>query len=151
MDLVIQGFGVIFDPGVLIYIVCGTVLGVVFGALLGVSSAMATMLALPFTYSMQALPAIAFLVTVYCAAITSGSITAVLFRIPGTPSSACTCLDGYPMLERGEAGKALGISLITSAIGGIFSSFVMMLCTKQLAAVALKFGRPSCLPSLLWA
>ena len=65
MDLVIQGFGVIFDPGVLIYIVCGTVLGVVFGALPGVSSAMATMLALPFTYSMQALPAIAFLVTVY--------------------------------------------------------------------------------------
>ena len=140
MDLVIQGFGVIFDPGVLIYIVCGTVLGAVFGALPGVSSAMATMLALPFTYSMQALPAIAFLVTVYCAAITGGSITAVLFRIPGTPSSACTCLDGYPMLERGEAGKALGISLITSAIGGIFSSFVMMLCTKQLAAMALKFG-----------
>lgn len=83
MDLVIQGFGVIFDPGVLIYIVCGTVLGVVFGALPGVSSAMATMLALPFTYSMQALPAIAFLVTVYCSAITGGSITAVLFRIPG--------------------------------------------------------------------
>ena len=140
MDLVIQGFSVILDPGVLIYIICGTVLGVVFGALPGVSSAMATMLALPFTYTMGALPAIAFLVTVYCAAITGGSITAILFRIPGTPSSACTCLDGYPMLEQGKAGKALGISLIASAFGGIFSAFIMMLCTKQLAAAALKFG-----------
>lgn len=140
MDLLLQGFSVILDPGVLIYIVCGTILGVIFGALPGVSSAMATMLALPFTYTMDALPAIAFLVTVYCAAITGGSITAILFRIPGTPSSACTCLDGYPMLERGEAGKALGISLVTSALGGIFAAFVMLLCTKQLAAVALKFG-----------
>lgn len=140
MDLIIQGFGVILDPGVLIYIICGTILGVVFGALPGVSSAMATMLALPFTYTMGALPAIAFLVTVYCAAITGGSITAILFRIPGTPSSACTCLDGYPMLEQGKAGQALGISLIASAFGGIFSAFIMMLCTKQLAAAALKFG-----------
>ena len=140
MDIILQGFQVILDPGVLIYILAGTVLGVVFGALPGVSSAMATMLALPFTYTMGALPAIAFLVTVYCAAVTGGSITAILFRIPGTPSSACTCLDGYPMLERGEAGKALGVALITSAMGGIFSALVMMLLTRQLAAVALRFG-----------
>lgn len=140
MSNVLQGFSVILTPSVLIYIVCGTVLGVIFGALPGVSSAMATMLALPFTYTMQPLPAIAFLVTVYCAAVTGGSITAVLFCIPGTPSSACTCLDGYPMLQRGEAGKALGISLITSAIGGIFAALIMMLLTQPLAKAALKFG-----------
>lgn len=146
MELLLTGFGVIFTPATLVYIVLGTLLGVVFGALPGVSSSMACMLALPFSYAMDPLPAIAFLVTVYCAAVTGGGIAAILFKIPGTPASACTCLDGYPMLQRGEAGKALGISLITSALGGIFSAFCMLLLAPQLSAAALKFG-----PSELFA
>lgn len=135
-----KALGVVFAPVTLIYIFLGTVVGVIFGAMPGVSASMAVVLAMTFSYSMQPLPAIAFLVTVYCASITGGGITAILFSIPGTPSSATTTFDGYPMAQRGEAGKALGISLVTSAIGGMFAAFCMALLTGPLASTALAFG-----------
>lgn len=146
LDLLISGFQVVLNPITFIYIIGGTVLGVIFGALPGVSASMAVVLAMTFTYSMTPLVAIAFLVAVYCAAITGGGITAILFKIPGTPASAPTTFDGYPMTERGEAGKALGISLMTSAIGGTFAAIAMFLLSPQLANAALKFG-----PSELFA
>lgn len=140
LNLIGQACAVVFEPLTFLYIVAGTVGGVIFGALPGVSAAMAVVLGLTFSYSMQPLPAIAFLVAIYCSAITGGGITAVLFSIPGTPASALTTLDGYPMAQRGEGGKALGISLFTSAIGGIFASFCMVLFTSPLAKAALAFG-----------
>ncbi len=140
MDLLIYGFKIVLNPVTFAYILGGTVLGVIFGALPGVSASMAVVLAMTFTYSMTPVVAIAFLVSVYCAAITGGGITAILFKIPGTPSSAPTTFDGYPMAARGEAGKALGISLITSAIGGTFAAISMFLLAPELARVALKFG-----------
>jgi len=146
LDLLISGFQVVLNPITFIYIIGGTVLGVIFGAMPGVSASMAVVLAMTFTYSMTPLVAIAFLVAVYCAAITGGGITAILFKIPGTPASAPTTFDGYPMTERGEAGKALGISLMTSAIGGTFAAIAMFLLSPQLANAALKFG-----PSELFA
>jgi putative tricarboxylic transport membrane protein len=146
MDLLISGFQVVLNPITLIYIIGGTVLGVIFGAMPGVSASMAVVLAMTFTYKMTPLVAIAFLVAVYCAAITGGGITAILFKIPGTPSSAPTTFDGYPMATRGEAGKALGISLVTSAIGGTVAAIAMFLLSPQLAKTALKFG-----PSELFA
>ena len=124
----------------------GTFVGVIFGALPGVSASMAVALALPFAYAMDPVIAIAFLVAVYCASITGGGITAILFKIPGTPSSAPTTFDGYPMAQRGEAGKALGYSLVASAVGGMVAAFAMALVSPQLAAVALRFG-----PSELFA
>lgn len=140
LDLLITGFQIVLNPITFLYIIAGTILGVIFGALPGVSASMAVVLAMTFTYSMNPLVAIAFLVAVYCSAITGGGITAILFKIPGTPSSAATTFDGYPMTERGEAGKALGISLITSAIGGTFAAVAMFLLSPQLASAALKFG-----------
>ena len=71
---------------------------------------MAVTLGIPFTYKMDAVSAIAFLVAIYCASITGGGMTAILFKIPGVPSSAPTTYDGYPMAQRGEAGKALAYS-----------------------------------------
>lgn len=141
-----QSFGVVFNPVTLIYLCVGTIVGVVMGAMPGVSASMAVVIAMTFSYAMEPLPAIALLVCVYCAAITGGGISAILFSIPGTPSSATTTFDGYPMAQRGEAGKALGIMLITSAIGGIFSCLALLMLTKPLASMALKFG-----PSELFA
>lgn len=146
MDLLISGFQVVLNPITLMYIIGGTILGVIFGAMPGVSASMAVVLAMTFTYKMSPLVAIAFLVAVYCAAITGGGITAILFKIPGTPSSAPTTFDGYPMATRGEAGKALGISLVTSAIGGTVAAIAMFLLSPQLANAALAFG-----PSELFA
>lgn len=140
ISLIGQACAVVFSPVTFLYIFVGTVVGVIFGAMPGVSASMAVVLAMTFSYSMDALPAIAFLVAVYCAAITGGGITAILFSIPGTPSSATTTFDGYPMAQRGEAGRALGISLVTSAIGGMFSAFCMALLTQPLASAALAFG-----------
>ncbi len=146
MTALLQGFQVVFEPVTLLYILAGTVGGVIVGAMPGMSASMAVVLGMTFSYALDPLPAIAFLVAVYCAAITGGGITAILFSIPGTPSSATTTFDGYPMAMRGEAGKALGISLVTSAIGGMFAAVCMAVLTPQLAAAALEFG-----PSELFA
>lgn len=145
-DLLFTGLKIILTPSTFLLITAGTILGVIFGALPGVSASMAVALALPFAYAMNPVIAIAFLVSVYCASITGGGITAILFKIPGTPSSAPTTFDGYPMAQRGEAGKALGFSLVASAIGGLVAAFAMALISPQLANVALKFG-----PSELFA
>ena len=144
--LLTQSFGVVFNPVTLLYICVGTVVGTVMGAMPGISASMAVVIAMTFSYALEPLPAIALLVAVYCAAITGGGISAILFSIPGTPSSATTTFDGYPMAARGEAGKALGIMMICSAIGGIFSCIALLLLTQPLASVALKFG-----PSELFA
>jgi putative tricarboxylic transport membrane protein len=145
-DLLATGMSIVLNPTTFLMLAGGTILGVIFGAMPGVSASMAVALALPFAYSMKPVISIAFLVSVYCASITGGGITAILFKIPGTPSSAPTTFDGYPMAQRGEAGKALGFSLIASAFGGMVAAFAMALISPQLASVALKFG-----PSELFA
>jgi len=145
-DLLLTGFQIVLTPSTFLLILAGTILGVIFGAMPGVSASMSVALAVPFTYAMSPVVAIAFLVAVYCASITGGGITSILFKIPGTPSNAPTTFDGYPMAQRGEAGKALGIALICSAIGGTVSAVAMLLLAPQLANVGLRFG-----PSELFA
>jgi putative tricarboxylic transport membrane protein len=139
-DLLLTGLAVVFRPTMFPLIIFAVFLGTLFGALPGVSATMAVTLAIPFTYKMDPVSAIAFLVATYCASITGGGMTAVLFKIPGVPSSAPTTYDGYPMAQKGEAGKALGIQLICSAIGGIFSALCMLLLSPQLTQAALSFG-----------
>lgn len=146
MELIKLGIGVVFVPQTLLLIFFGTVIGVIFGALPGVSASMAVVLGLTFTYGLDPVTSIAFLVAVYCAAITGGGITAILFKIPGTPSSAPTTFDGHPMAQQGQPMKALSISLICSSIGGIFAAIAMFLISPQLSTAALKFG-----PSELFA
>ena len=139
-ELFTNGFSVLMDPYTFMMVVFAIVVGTIFGALPGVSATMAVALGLPFTYSMQPVPAIVFLVAVYCSSITGGSITAILFKIPGVPSSAPTTFDGYPMAQRGEAGKALGIALGSSAIGGLVSALAMLTLSPQLTQAALSFS-----------
>lgn len=146
LDLLTSGLAVVFSPKMFILIVFAVFLGTLFGALPGVSATMAVTLGIPFTYKMDAVSAIAFLVAIYCASITGGGMTAILFKIPGVPSSAPTTYDGYPMAQRGEAGKALGVQLICSAIGGMFAAVCMLLLSPQLTQAALSFG-----PSELFA
>ena len=116
MELLLSGIQAVCTPAILMWIFLGVTLGVIFGALPGISATMAIVLCISFTYSMNPVVAIAFLAAVYCASITGGSITAIMFKIPGTPSSAATVLDGYPLVQRGEAGRALSIALISSAL-----------------------------------
>ena len=136
-----SGLSAVWGGGTMfLMVVLAIILGTIFGALPGVSATMAVALGLTFTYTMGPVPAIVFLVAIYCSSITGGSITAILFKIPGVPSSAPTTFDGYPMAQRGEAGKALGVALIASAVGGLFSALVMFLLSEPLAKAALAFG-----------
>jgi len=140
IEMLKMGLVIICTPTMILMLTVATATGVLFGALPGVSAAMGVTLMLPFSYSMGNAEGVAFLVAVYCAAITGGGITAILFRIPGTPASAPTVFDGYPMAQKGQTGKALATSLISSAIGGIFSAIVMFFLSKQLSDIALHFG-----------
>ena len=113
--------------------------GIVIGALPGLSAAMGIALLLPVTYNMDSISAFIVLCGVYCGAIYGGSITAILLRTPGTPASAATVIDGYEFTKKGEAGRALGISTISSGIGGLISALVLMLFAPKLAEIALTF------------
>lgn len=140
-QMLASGISAVFGGSQFFMVVLAIVLGTVFGALPGVSATMAVALGLTFTYTMEPLAAIVFLVAIYCSSITGGSITAILFKIPGVPSSAPTTFDGYPMAQRGEAGKALGVALFTSAIGGLIAAIVMFLLSQPLSKAALAFGQ----------
>jgi putative tricarboxylic transport membrane protein len=91
---------------------------------------------------MEPIAAIAVLTTIYCAATFAGAITAILINTPGTSASATTCLDGYPLAQRGEAGRALGMAAVSSTIGGIISVLCLMAAAPLLAGAAYKFAPP---------
>lgn len=124
----------------MLVLVFGTVLGIVLGAMPGIGSTVAVAMVLPFTLTMGQAPAILLLLAVYAGSVYGGSIAAILINTPGTPQSAATCLDGYPMAQRGEAGLALGWATIASVTGGLVSAVVLIFAAPQLAAFALEFG-----------
>lgn len=139
MDAFFQTIIEMSSPTTLVLILLGTVYGMICGALPGLSSSMAVVLALPFTYAMEPVIAIIMLVAVYIGGACGGSISAILIKTPGTPEAVATTFDGYPMALKGEAGKALGLAVTASSFGGIFSAFAMIICAPLLATIALKF------------
>ena len=139
MDAVLQGMALVLDPFSILLIGVGVLIGVLVGALPGLSSPMGVALLLPFTISLEPVPAIAMMAALYCAGTFGGSITAILINAPGAPPSAATALDGYPMAQRGEAGRALGLAAVSSICGGIISLIIFLLATPLLAKIALSF------------
>ena len=133
---------VLTDPLVIGLIVGGTLVGVIIGALPGLSSSMGVALLLPFSLYLEPIPALALLSALYCAGTFGGSITAILINAPGAPPAVATAFDGYPMAVKGEAGRALGIAAVSSVSGGILSVLVLLLAAPLLARVAYSFGPP---------
>lgn len=140
MEAVLAGIVLILEPYNLMLICGGVLIGVLVGALPGLSSPMAIALLMPFSITLPPAPAIAMMAALYCAGTFGGSITAILINTPGAPPAAATALDGYPMAQRGEAGRALGIAAVSSVIGGILSLIVFLLATPTLANIASRFG-----------
>lgn len=130
----------LFSVQTILCLLVGTIGGMVIGALPGLSATMGIALMIPFTYSLSPTAAIAMLMAIYTSAIAGGSISAILIHTPGTPSSAATALDGYPLTLRGEGLTALGISMTSSMCGGAMSGLALLFISPLLAAVALKFG-----------
>jgi len=135
-DLISQ----LLAPSILLTSLLGVILGIILGALPGLTATMGITLIIPFTYSLDVFHSFALLLAVYVSGIYGGSISAILIKTPGTPSSAATLLDGYPMAQRGEAGRAIGIATLSSFFGGIFSVIALALISPILSSYALRFG-----------
>jgi len=112
----------------------------VIGAIPGLSATMGVALLVPFTFGQELMPALGLLVGVYCGAIYGGTIPAILFRTPGTPASAATLLDGYPLMQRGEAGRALALAAWAALSGGLIGTLLLIFLTPQISRFALGFG-----------
>ena len=138
-SLAIGAAAVCTPQGILIMLLC-TAAGIIFGSIPGLSATMAIALFLPLTYSMTPLMGMTCLVSVYIGGVSGGLISAILLRMPGTPSSVATCFDGYPLTQKGQGMKALGVGIFYSFIGTIFSIIVLILLAPNLAALALQFG-----------
>ena len=130
------------DPYLLALILGTTVLGVVIGVLPGLGATTGAALLLPFTLTMDSVHAISVLATIYVSATFAGSITAILINTPGTAAAAATTFDGYPLAKRGEAGRALGVAVVSSTVGGVFSVAVLCVAAPLLARVAYEFRPP---------
>lgn len=132
----------ILSSKLLIILFLGTLFGLILGVLPGLGPTTGGALILPFTITLDPLSAIVLLTAIYCAGTYGGAITAVLINTPGTPAAAATCLDGYPLAQKGEAGRALGMATFGSAFGGLFSVVVLVLFAPILANIAYEFGQP---------
>lgn len=139
MEIIMQSLMEVMIPLNLLLIVIGTLFGMICGALPGLSSSMAIILCLPFTYSMDPISGILLMIAVYVGGATGGSISAILLKTPGTPEAVATTFDGYPMAMRGDAGLALGLAVSASSFGTIFSAIVMVISAPLLAILALRF------------
>ncbi|WP_394138345.1 tripartite tricarboxylate transporter permease [Cytobacillus oceanisediminis] len=137
LQLLLDGLLTTITPANLAMVLVGMLIGVFFGSLPGISSSMGIVLMLPFTYYMGILPSIILLVALYAGSAYGGSITAILFNTPGTPESVATTFDGYPMTQKGKAGRALSLAISASAFGGIFSVLIMLFLAPPLSSVAL--------------
>ena len=119
----------------------GTLIGILVGAMPGLSSVMGLSIMMPLTLSMEGNSGVLMLLGIFCGAIYGGSITAILIKTPGTANSAATCLDGYPMATKlGQPGRALSISTMASTFGGLFSAVMLLWTAPMLSKIALKFG-----------
>lgn len=142
-----QQFGIFFsnilsivtNPSLLIILFGSTLMGIIFGALPGLTATLGVALLTTLTYSMSTQGAMVALMGIYVGAVYGGSYGSIMINIPGTASAAATALDGYPMALRGEAGKALGLTTTASAIGTFVGMMFVVIFTPLIAALALQF------------
>ncbi|MDX9985389.1 tripartite tricarboxylate transporter permease, partial [Sphaerochaeta sp.] len=134
--MILEGILAVFTVKTLLLIFGGTVLGILFGSIPGITVTMGVALFLPITFSMNPVEGLSLLMGLYIGGTSGGLISAILLNIPGTPASVCTCFDGTPMARNGQAGKALGIGIVFSFLGGIFSLLVLYFISPLVAEVA---------------
>ncbi|PIC98602.1 tripartite tricarboxylate transporter permease [Sporosarcina sp. P29] len=139
---VLAGLLFALAPVALLANLAGVALGIVFGALPGLTATMGLALLIPLTFGIPPIVAFSALLGVYVGAVYAGSITAILVGTPGTAAAAAALLEGPAMTKNGEAKKALTMTTVASVIGGIFSCVVLILISPQLAKFALTFGPP---------
>ena len=149
LDFLLSGFQTALQPGNLLFALIGCTLGMVVGMLPGIGPIAGIAILLPLTFYLDATGAIIMLSAIYYGAMYGGTITTVLFNVPGEGSSAITAIDGYQMAKKGRASSALGIAAIGSFIGGTFATIVLVFAAPTLGKLALNFGPPEIFALLL--
>lgn len=139
-ELLGNGIATLMDLKYLVPLVVGTLIGVIGGALPGITITMTIIVVLPFTFGLEPLQGLAAMIGVYVGGETGGLITSCLLGIPGKPSSVATMFDGFPMSRRGEPGRAVWLGVYASLIGGLLGAIVLVASTGPLARLALEFG-----------
>jgi len=134
------GFGVALTPVNLLYAFVGTLLGTLIGVLPGIGPVATIAMLLPTTYALEPVSALIMLAGIFYGAQYGGSTTAILVNMPGEASSVVTCLDGYQMARRGQAGAALAIAALGSFFAGTCATVLIAAVSLPLSALALKFG-----------
>lgn len=142
MDIFVGLAAVLGDPIVLAWVFAAAVIGMIVGAVPGLTASAAIAMLVPLTYYMEPLWALAFLYVIGKSGRYGGSIAAILFNTPGTAASAATQLDGYPLAQKGQASKAMKVATISSVIGDFFGDIVLIIGVGYIAAIALKLGPP---------
>ncbi|HEU4924373.1 MAG TPA: tripartite tricarboxylate transporter permease [Burkholderiales bacterium] len=139
-ELLGAGLVNIFEMKYLVPLFVGTLIGVVGGALPGITITMTVIVVLPFTFGLEPLQGLACMIGVYVGGETGGLITSCLLGIPGKPSAVATTFDGFPMARKGEPGRAVWIGIWASIFGGLLGAVVLVAATGPLAQLALQFG-----------
>lgn len=145
LDMALSALDQIFDPARLMFLVLGTVMGLIVGAIPGVGGLVGLTLLLPFTFGMDPYSAIAVMMGLLAVTTTSDTIPAVLFGVPGTVGSAATILDGYPLAKDGQAGRALGAGFMASMLGGLIGAVLLGFSMPVLRPLVLSVGSPELL------
>src|SRR5690606_20612895 len=140
MSPLVAGFSSLLDPTVLSCIALGAVLGMLVGAFPGITATMAVALASGFTLTLDPLPGLAVLLTIYVSANFGDRVPSILVNTPGTPASIATTFDGYPMTKKGKAGLALVVSALGTGVGILASMVLFAVVAIPLARLALRFG-----------
>lgn len=140
MSLILSGYINILVPVNIMLMFVGVTVGILFGALPGLTSCIAIALFLPLTYTMSAYSAFALLIALFVGGISGGLISAILVNIPGTPASVATTFDGAPLAAKGQAVKALGVGVVFSFLGTVFSCIILTFLAPPMAKLALHFG-----------
>ncbi len=133
-------FQQILQPLNIVIISISVTMGIIIGAMPGLTATMACALLVPLTYGFPTVQSFISLLGIYCGAIYGGSVSAILLGIPGTPAAAATMIEGYPLTKKGLAGQALGIACIASSCAGLLSAFVMTFLSPQVSRISLLFG-----------
>ena len=139
-ELLLGGIQNILHLHYLVPLFLGTLVGLIGGALPGVTITMTIIIILPFTFGMDPLQGLATMTGVYVGGSAGGAITAALIGIPGTPSAITTTFDGFPMTQKGQPGRAIWLGIWSSCLGGLLAGIFLIGATGPLASIALKFG-----------
>ena len=133
-------FGDVFTPINFGLLLIGTIGGLILGATPGLSPTMAVALLIPFTFQLEAAQGLILLGAAYTSTVAGGAVSAILLKIPGAPANIATTLDGHTMAKNGQGAKALQLSFLSSAVGGVFGVLLLIFLTPVLAKWALAFG-----------